>query len=77
MNVIWHDDENIQRDLGAVRWNRLPDGLRDLSGGIRVHGAVDDSSEQHFSLMSADRDEIATRIAIVETLQTWRFALRL
>ena len=61
VNVVWHDDEAVQRNRREVLGNLLPTLTRDPAGGAEAHASRHDLSEQLGTPSQANRDEVPPR----------------
>jgi hypothetical protein len=63
MQVVWHDDENIQINSGEMDWHIAPQDRHQLTSVVQAHCAVHHFPKQTGSILRADRNEYAPACA--------------
>ena len=67
VDVIWHDHECIQLDVGVVRWQCMPGFVDDLAKSIQMHRFFSDVSKETGAAIRANCYEINSRAVVVVT----------
>ncbi len=74
VEVIWHDDEGVEKDGRMVVGDCGPACVCDCSKIVQEDVAVDDIAEQRQALMGADGDEVGVSRGVVEARVAGRAA---
>ena len=65
MDMVGHDDESIEKNVGIMGWQVSPAGGDDVTKVIGVHLAVDDVTEEAGSPLAAKRYVVRTRLGVI------------
>ena len=74
VEMIRHDHGGAQLNLRVARRQRIPDLPDDPTGGIQVHFAVEDFTEQACASASDERNEIRAGLRVIVIRQPYRAA---
>ena len=69
VNVVWHDNKFIKKNVSEMLWNCTPRLERDLSNIIQDHLPIQNLAKQMRSLRGADRDEIRAARGVIVVSQ--------
>ena len=69
--MVWHDDKRVQSDVRIMVRQIVPTFVDDPPCVIKRHLPVQDVAKQALPVVSADGDEICSRLAVVVAAQTY------
>jgi len=65
VNVIGHDNKNIQNKMREIGWQPLPTGIHHLPYSIQLHLTIDNGTKEAFPLMGTKCNEVGTGRGVV------------
>ena len=68
--MVRHDDESVNGNMRKMQWDILPTSGGNPTRIIQTHPAINDFSEQGFSVLRTNGDEIGAIPRIIMARQT-------
>ena len=75
MDVIGHDDEFVERDIGKMLWNAAPRRICYLASGTEHDPSVDDLTKNACTVLDNHCYIVGSRRGIIVAFQTNRVTL--